>query len=482
MTDKMIEMANSSQDVSSIDGPNSSIDGPRAKGIRQFIRILRLILQPTKYMDDSVRRYGPMFQIGSESASPLVYVGDPTVVKEIFALDDDKVVTGQGNGVLATMVGQQSILLLDGPAHKRQRKLLMPPFHGEQLRKYGQLICEITRAISADWQPGQTIVARAPVQNLTLGVIIQAVFGQQAGAQQSNRLARLQQRMSTLLDSFTYPITASFLFFPGLQKDWGLWSPWGRFVQLREEVRSLIYAEIRDRRQQLEQSLPEPSKRTGILTLLLQARDDNGEAMSDEELHDEIVTLLLAGHETTASAIVWMLYWVHYLPEVQQKLRAELETLGPSPDPLSITQLPYLTAVCQEALRIYPITPTTFIRSLKEPMTLAGYHFKAGTALMPATYIIHQRPDLYPNPREFRPERFLEKQYAPHEFLPFGGGHRYCIGSALAMMELKLSIATLLTEFEMTLPHLRSLSPARRGLTIAPPASMKIRIQTRRAS
>ncbi|MEL6351516.1 MAG: cytochrome P450 [Cyanobacteria bacterium J06627_28] len=459
-----------------------TIDGPKAKGIRRILRILRLILQPTKYMDDSVRRYGAMFQIGSESSSPLVYVGEPAVVKEIFALDDDKVVTGQGNGILEAMVGRQSILLLDGPPHKRQRKLLMPPFHGEQLRAYGQLICDITRDISADWQPGQTILARAPIQNLTLGVILQAVFGQQKGTQQSEQLIRLQQLMGTLLDSFAYPITASFLFFPGLQKDLGAWSPWGKFIRLREEVRSLIYAQIRDRRQQLEHSAVKPGKKTDILTLLLQARDDNGGAMSDEELHDEIVTLLLAGHETTASAIVWVLYWVHYLPEVQQQLRAELDALGPTPDPMTLTQLPYLTAVCQEALRIYPITPTTFIRALREPMTIEGYHFKAGTALMPATYIIHQRPDIYPEPTKFRPERFLERQFAPYEFLPFGGGHRYCIGSALAMMELKLSIATLLTDFELTLPHARPLLPSRRGLTMAPPASMKLKITAKRSS
>ena len=475
MTIQTIETSSASQPTP------STLDGPKAKGIRQALRILRLILKPTKYMDDSVRRYGPMFQIGGESSPPLVYVGEPAVVKEIFALDDDKVITGEGNGVLATMVGQQSILLLDGPAHKRKRKLLMPPFHGEQLRAYGQLICDITRDISADWQPGQTVVARPPIQNLTLGVILQAVFGQQTGQQQSAQLTQLQQLMSTLLDSFAYPITASFLFFPKLQKDWGPWSPWGKFVKMREKVRSLIYAEIRDRRALLDRSTPEQTKPTDILTLLLQATDDSGQPMSDEELHDEIVTLLLAGHETTASGIVWVLYWAHYLPEVQQKLRAELDKLGPEPDPMAVIQLPYLTAVCQEALRIYPITPTTFIRKLREPMTLAGYHFRAGTSLMSATYIIHQRPDIYPEPQQFRPERFLEKQFAPHEFLPFGGGHRYCIGSALAMMELKLSVATLLSDFEMSLPHSRPLSPSRRGLTMAPPASMKLRIEAKKA-
>jgi cytochrome P450 len=451
------------------------IDGPKAKGLRRTLRIFRLILQPTGYMDDNVRRYGSMFQIGGDSSPPLVYVGDPEVVREIFMLDATQVATGQSNGILQAMVGEHSILLLDGNPHQRQRKLLMPSFHGDRLRAYGQLICDITRQVSAEWQPGQSIVARPPMQELTLGVILQAVFGLREGA----RLSKLQQLMSTMLDSFAHPISASFLFFPALQKDWGVWSPWGRFLRLREQVRQLLYAEIRDRRQYLEQPGINPAEKTDILTLLLQVRDENGEGMSDAELHDELVTLLLAGHETTASALVWMLYWIHYLPEVQQKLRAELAELDPQADPMVVAQLPYLTAVCQEALRIYPITPTTFVRVLRQPMALAGYDFAAGTALMPATYIIHQRPDLYPEPKQFRPERFWERQYAPHEYLPFGGGHRRCIGSALAMMELKLSIATLLQEFELTLSNPRPLLPARRGLTLAPPASMKLRVKSK---
>lgn len=451
------------------------IDGPKAKGLRRTLRIFRLILQPTGYMDDNVRRYGSMFKIGGDSSPPLVYVGDPEVVREIFMLDATQVATGQSNAVLQAMVGEHSILLLDGNPHQRQRKLLMPSFHGDRLRAYGQLICDITRQVSAEWQPGQSIVARPPMQELTLGVILQAVFGLRAGA----RLSNLQRLMSTMLDSFAYPISASFLFFPALQKDWGAWSPWGRFLRLREQVRQLLYAEIRDRRQYLEQPGINPAEKTDILTLLLQARDEKGEGMSDAELHDELVTLLLAGHETTASALVWMLYWIHYLPEVQQKLRAELAELDPQADPMVVAQLPYLTAVCQEALRIYPITPTTFVRVLRQPMVLAGYSFEAGTALMPATYIIHQRPDLYPEPKQFRPERFWDRQYAPHEYLPFGGGHRRCIGSALAMMELKLSIATLLQEFELTLPNSRPLLPARRGLTLAPPASMKLRVKSK---
>ena len=226
------------------------------------------------------------------------------MVREIFALDASTAETGSSNQVLQPMVGNRSILLLDGDPHRRQRKLLMPPFHGDRLRSYGELICNITRQISADWQVGQSIVARPPIQSLTMGVILQAVFGLREG----DRLSKLQQQLSTLLDFFSYPISASFLFFPALQKDWGAWSPWTKFTQLREEVRALIYAEIRERRQFLQDSESTQTEKTDILTLLLQSRDEQGEAMSDDELHDELVTLLLAGHETTASAIVWLLY------------------------------------------------------------------------------------------------------------------------------------------------------------------------------
>jgi len=452
------------------------IKGPKGQGLRRTLRLLRLILQPTEYMDDNVQRYGHVFQIGGETSPRLVYVGDPNLVREIFALDSSQVETGQNNGILKAMVGDYSILLLDGNPHQRQRKLLMPSFHGDCLRSYRQLICDITRDVSANWQPGQSMAARPPMQELTLSVMLQAIFG----LRQGTRLSQIQRLMSRMLDAFAYPITSSFLFFPSLQKDWGRWSPWGRFIHWRERLRELIYAEIRDRREFLAQAGENSEEKTDILTLLIQARDENGEGMSDTELHDELVTLLLAGHETTTSALVWMLYWIHYLPEVERKLRAELATLGSSPDPAAMTQLPYLTAVCQETLRIYPITPSTFVRTLREPMTIAGYSFDAGTALMPATYIIHRRRDIYPEPEQFRPERFLEHQYAPHEYLPFGGGHRRCIGSALAMMELKLSIATLLQTFEFTLPRARPIRPARRGLTIAPPASMKIKVQSKR--
>ncbi|MGB5974633.1 MAG: cytochrome P450, partial [Nodosilinea sp.] len=232
---------------------------------------------------------------------------------------------------------------------------------------------------------------------------------------------------------------------------------------------ALIYAEIEERRAQTD------SSGADILTLMMAARDDQGQPLSDGELHDELMTLLVAGHETTASALTWALYWVHWLPEVGDRLRQELD-LGPTPDPLSYPTLPYLTAVCNETLRIYPVAPTTGIRILSQPLTVAGYEFPAGAVLFLNVYLVHHREDLYPEPNTFRPERFLERQYSPSEFLPFGGGHRSCIGMAFALMEMKLVLATVLRHWELALPERdrRPLRPVRRGLTLAPPSSLRL--------
>lgn len=199
----------------------------------------------------------------------------------------------------------------------------------------------------------------------------------------------------------------------------------------------------------------------------MSAVDEAGQPMTDEELRDELMTLLVAGHETTASALTWALYWIHHLPDVHDKLLYELNTLSDNADPSAISRLPYLTAVCQETLRIYPITLTTFVRVLKSPLELMGYEFEAGTALVPCVYLTHQREDLYPEPKRFKPERFLERQFSPYEYFPFGGGNRRCIGIALAQLEMKLVLATIVSRFQLALTDSRPVKPVRRGLTIA---------------
>lgn len=238
----------------------------------------------------------------------------------------------------------------------------------------------------------------------------------------------------------------------------------------------MLIAEIQARRGETQAAL---TARDDILSLLLQARDEAGQAMTDEELRDELITLLFAGHETTASALAWAFYWIDHLPEVREKLHKELDTLGADADPSAIARLPYLSAVCSETLRIYPIAITPFPRILKSPMEIMGYQFDKGTILLPSIYLTHQREDIYPEPKRFKPERFLERQFSPYEYLPFGGSNRRCIGAAFALLEMKLVLSTILSRYEVKLVGDRPIKPTRRGVTVAPPANMRMMVTQR---
>ncbi|ACK73512.1 cytochrome P450 [Gloeothece citriformis PCC 7424] len=434
----------------------------------QLLRTLKLLFRPTDYLDDYGKRFGDCFAIGS-SERGFVYINHPTAIQKIFTAPAEQFESGRGNGVLRFLLGDNSLVLLDGESHQRQRKLLMPPFHGERLRTYQHLICEITQQVTEQLTVGKTFRVRPIMQEITLRVILQAVFGLTEG----DRYAKLRGLLTTVLDSVSSPISSSLLFFRFLQKDWGPLSPWGRFLRLKAEVDQLLCDEIQERQKQ------EKLDGDDILTLLLSARDENGEPMTLLELRDELMTLLVAGHETTASALTWAFYWVHSLPEVQDKLRFELSNLGDNPDLSEISRLPYLNAVCLETLRIYPVAVMAFARILKSEMELLGYKFRANTALGPCIYLLHRREDLYPEADKFKPERFLERQYSPYEFIPFGGGNRRCIGMALAMLEMKLVLASILSNFQLELINSRPLKPVRRGLTLAAPNSFKMRVSSR---
>jgi cytochrome P450 len=206
----------------------------------------------------------------------------------------------------------------------------------------------------------------------------------------------------------------------------------------------------------------------------MSARDEAGQLMTDVELRDQLMTLLLAGHETTASALAWALYWVEQLPQVRNQLLKELDTLAPNSDPNAIARLPYLTAVCQETLRIYPIAMIGSPRIVKSPLKLMGYQFEPGTALIPCIYLTHHRQELYPEPKQFKPERFFERQFSAYEYLPFGGGNRHCIGSAFAQFEMKLVLAKILSRYRLVLADSRPVKPVRRGFTLAPPSAMQM--------
>jgi cytochrome P450 len=305
---------------------------------------------------------------------------------------------------------------------------------------------------------GTRFSARHLAQEISLEVILMVVFG----IYQGERFNHLKSLIVNLTDSLQSPFIGGLLFFPSLQKDWGPRSPWGYLRYLQRQIRELVYAEIRDRRSQNH------ALGSDILSLMISARDETGQPMTDAELHDELITLLLAGQETTASAIAWALYGIHRHPQVGNKLLVELNHQGAAPDPTTILQLPYLTAVCNETLRLFPIAVLTVPREVKEPVELMGYQLEPGMRLYGCIYLTHQRPDLYPEPKLFKPERFLERMFSPYEFLPFGGGARRCIGEALAQFEMKLVLATMLSRYRLAIADRSPEYPQRRGVTFAP--------------
>ncbi|MEH2070552.1 MAG: cytochrome P450 [Nostoc sp.] len=447
-------------------------DGPL---LPRWLRMVKFISQPIKYVDDFAKIYGDTFTIkSSRSDNAIVYFSKPEALEQIFTADSSYFEVGRGNTGLGFLLGDRSFMLTDGVRHQRQRQLLAPPFHGERMRAYGEDIRKVTRQVSHDWQIGKPFKIRESMQEITLRVILQVVFGLEEG----ERFEELRRSLSDLLDFMTSPLMSSAFFFRFMQKDFGTWSPWGWILRQRQKIDRLIYGLIRERRAESDKN------RQDILSLMMAARYDDGQGMSDEELHDELMTLLVAGHETTASALTWAFYWIDSLPEVREKLLRELETFCVNSDLSIIAKLPYLTAVCQETLRIYPITMNAFLRIVKTPIEIMGYKLPQGTVILPSIYLAHHRQEVYPQPNQFKPERFLGRQYSPYEYLPFGGGNRRCIGMAFAQYEMKIVLATVLSEFQLSLTNKRPVRPVRRGLTIAAPAGMRMIVtpQVKRAN
>jgi cytochrome P450 family 110 len=420
-------------------------------------QLMQWIADPLKLQARCSDRYGNLFSLTLGKLGSFVVIGEPPMIQEVFNQDAKHFDVGRGNWIAEPLLGKHVILLMDGEQHRRERKLLMPPFHGDRLHTYADQICQVTSQVAQQWKIGEPFVMRSAMQQISLAVILQVVFG----VSQGERYQQLTRLLSDWTDMIDSPLRSSMLFFPILQQDWGKWSPWGQMKRGRSQIHALLQAEIEEKRASGAQG-------TDILSLLMSARDDQGEAMTDAELKDELLGILFAGHETTATTLAWAFYQVHQYADVRVKLQQELASLGDHPDPLAIAQLPYLTAVCQETLRMYPVIPSVFTRIAKGPVTIGGYTFDTGTILMPSIYLVHYRDDLYPEPTQFRPERFLERQYSSSEYIPFGGGSRRCLGYALALLEIKLVLATVLRHCTLTLAEQHPIQPQRRGFTLSP--------------
>ncbi|BAY95463.1 MULTISPECIES: cytochrome P450 [unclassified Tolypothrix] len=434
-------------------------NGPQSPA---FVQMLQWIFQPMAFMEACAKRYGDIFTM--QLNPPVVFVSNPQALQQILTSDTKEFAApSDWNTVFEPMLGKNSVITVSGEVHRRQRQLLMPPFHGDRMRTYGQVINDVTQEVISQWQIDQPFCVRSAMQKITMRVIMQAVFGLYAGP----RAEELEEILATMLNESS-PLRVVELYFPALRLDFGPRSSWGRFLRRKQRVHQLLNEEIQERRENPD------SSRTDILSLLMAARDEAGEAMTDEELRDELMTLLTAGHETTATALTWALYWIHKSPSVQQKLLQELDSLGENPDPSSVFKSPYLSAVCSEALRIYPVGMLTFPRVVKTPVSLCGHNLEPGTVVLGSIYLTHQREDLYPQHQQFKPERFLERQFSPYEFLPFGGGARRCIGMAFAQFEMKIVLAKILSSWELALIDNGEVRPKRRGLVTGPNRSIQM--------
>ncbi|RCJ37921.1 cytochrome P450 [Nostoc minutum NIES-26] len=426
-------------------------------------QLINWIADPIGFQHKYSQKYGDIFTMRLSGLGSYVIIGNPQAIQEIFS-QDSKFDVGRANRLAEPLIGQNSLMLMDGDRHRRERKLLMPSFHGERLQAYAKQICLITENLTSQWQIGESFVARSAMQKISLEVILQIVFGLSEG----KRYQQIKPLLTAWLDMTDSPLRSSILFLQFLQKDWGAWTPWGKMKRRQRHMHELLQAEIEDKRIKADEKLGD------VLSLMMAVRDEDGQAMSNEELTDELLTILFAGHETTATTLAWAFYQIHQYPDVLEKLQQELDSLGENPNPMEIAQLPYLTAVCQETLRMYPVLPVIFPRITKSSIKIAGYQFDSETTLMPSIYLVHYREDLYPNAQQFKPERFLERQYSPCEYLPFGGGSRRCLGYALAQLEMKLVLATILSKYQLALTEDKPIKLQRRGFTLAPTGGVRM--------
>jgi cytochrome P450 len=428
------------------------MSAPPGSSSPSAVQAYRYVRDPLGLLIRYQQRYGDVFTMSFPYFGRLVYVADPALVKAVFTGSPEQFHAGEANAtVLEPALGPNSVLTLDEQPHMRQRKLLLPPFHGEQIRRYGETMREATLREMESWPVGEPFALRPHAQRITLAVIMQAVFG----VHDERRLARFE----LLIERFSERVSAV-LAFPVLRRNLGPWSPWARFARARAALDEFIYEEIALRRGE-----GEDDGRDDVLSLLLAARYDDGSPMSDEELRDELVTILAAGHETTATGLAWAFERLLRNPAVLARLRASL----------AAGEEDYLEATVIETLRARPVI-VDVARRLTAPARLGGYEIAAGTYVMAAIAALHYREDLFPEPREFRPERFLGSRPDNYAWIPFGGGVRRCVGAAFAEYEMRVVLRTILERAELSAPDPRPERVKVRNITLAPAGGARVRL------
>ena len=429
--------------------------GPR---LPRLVQAARVTAGPYSWMEKRRQRYGDVFSSHFPFFGRVVYVADPALVKQVFAGDPAVFHAGAANAtVLGDALGEHSLLTLDEGRHMSQRKLLLPPFHGESVRRYAEVMASAAADEVSRWPLKRTFALRPRMQAITLEVILRAVFGVRDGERMDLFRARIPR-----LGELSSPLD----WLPFMQRDLGGLTPAARFRKALAAVDELIYAEIAERRS-LDPDATE--ERDDVLTLLLGARHEDGSPMSDVELRDELMTLLTAGHETTATGLSWAFERLLRNPRVLDRLVGSLDD-GDE----------YLDAVVKETLRVRPVV-VDVARQLQRDVELGGWKLPAGTLVLPAIAAVHVRPDLYPSPQEFRPERFIEGAAESYAWIPFGGGVRRCIGASFAQVEMRVVLREVLRRVRLRAPSQRPERPQVRHVTVVPARGCRVVVEERLA-
>ena len=420
------------------------------QGIGQWTR-------PLAFLERCRARYGKRFTLRLPFTPPFVMITEPEQVKEIYTAPADVLHPGEGARVLKPIVGSNSVILLDGDAHMEQRKLMLPAFHGERIERLTGLVRGVAEREVSGWEG--TLELQPLLQSLTLEIILRAVFGLDPGS----RLDAVRDRLSEMLAYGDNPITLLPEPSERIQRLFSRAGPMKGFFEVREQIDRLVFDLIEERR-------AEPGDRDDVLAMLLQARHEDGAEMTAQELRDELMSLLIAGHETTASTLAWAFERLVREPRVLARLVEEVR---------DGEEQRYLTATIQETLRRRPVLPSTAPRMVKQPIEVGGWHYPTGVSLVANAYLLHHDADVYPDPYAFRPERFLEEPPGTYTWIPFGGGRRRCLGSSFAMLEMQVVIASILRDFELQPAGSPHEAARRRQITVRPSGGSRIGLARR---
>jgi cytochrome P450 len=416
------------------------------------VNLARFALAPLETLRAWHSRYGNVFTVRFAVFGTGVYVAEPSAIKELFTGDQSDLLAGEANSFMEPVLGPSSVLVLDGQEHMRQRKLLLPPFQGPRVASFRSLIRDVAEREIATWRPGARVVIRQRMQALTFEVICRAVFG----VTEAHRVARLRDALTAVIDS-----SPLYMVSPLMRADRGPLSPGHRFVSRLRVADSLLLKEIARRRRE-----PDLEDRTDVLSLLLRAVDDDGRPMSDAELRDELFTMLGAGHETTATGLAFAFDLLLHNPSTLARLRSELEAgQGDA----------YLDAVVKETLRLRPVIDAAE-RTLTKPRLVAGWELPSGVKVYPGIALVQMREDLYPQAREFRPERFIDEQAESYTWLPFGGGIRRCLGAGLALAEMAEVLRVAIPSLELRAVRDRPDPVILRNVTLAPRLGVEVEV------